>query len=321
MASITSRSALKDYCKRRLGFPVIDINVDDDQVEERIDEALEFFQQYHFDATEKVYILHYVSQTDIDRKYIDLSQTSGSANTIAGSNVVTGYVTNFSSELAANYSRITIGGENKLVTSVANNLSLTVDSVFAASNDYAPITNATDASAIIGVNKVYNVTDSNQTNNMFDMRYQMRLNDLYTFRVGSASYVNYVITQQHLRTINMLFTGETPLRFNRHQGRLYIDWQWGTDIQAGEYVMAECWKIVNPESFTLVYDDLWLKRYCTALIKRQWGQNLSKFAGIQLPGGISLNGPQILTEAVAEITELETQIQLRFEEPPEFLVG
>jgi len=319
MATITTRTALKDYCKRRLGFPVIDINVDDDQVEDRIDESLEFFQQYHFDATEKVYIMHYTTQTDIDRKYIDLSQSSGTANTITGSNVVTGYATNFASEFTAGYSRITIGGANRLVVSIANNTSLTVDSNFSTNNDYVPITNETDSNAIIGVNKIFSITDSAATVNMFDLRYQLRLHELYDFT--STSYVNYVLTQQHLRTLDMLFTGEVPLRFNRHQNRLYIDFQWGEDIEVGEYLMIECWKIVNPESFPLVYDDRWLKRYTTALIKRQWGINLKKFGGIQLPGGVQLNGQQIYDEAVAEINDLEEKIQSYFEEPPMFILG
>lgn len=319
MTSITTRTALKDYCKRRLGFPVIDINVDDDQVEDRIDEALEFFQQYHFDATEKTYIMHYTTQTDIDKRYIDLSQSSGSANTIAGSNIVRGYSTFFASEFKANYSRITIGGENKLVTSVSNNTIMTVDSNFSTSNDYAPITNETDANSIIGVNKIFSITDSSATVNMFDLRYQLRLHELYDFT--STSYINYVLTQQHLRTLDMLFTGEAPLRFNRHQNRLYIDFQWGQDIKVGEYLMVECWKIVNPESFPMVYDDRWLKKYATALIKRQWGINLKKFGGIQLPGGVQLNGQQLYDEAVAEINDLEEKIQSYFEEFPVFLVG
>ena len=154
---------------------------------------------------------------------------------------------------------------------------------------------------------------------MFDLRYQLRLHELYDFT--STSYVNFVLTQQHLRTLDMLFSGEQPIRFNRHQNRLYIDLQWGTDIQTNEYLIIEAYRIVDPDSYNDVYNDRWLKRYSTALIKRQWGLNLKKFGGIQLPGGVQLNGQQIYDEAETEIANLEQEMQDKYEVPPEFILG
>jgi hypothetical protein len=153
---------------------------------------------------------------------------------------------------------------------------------------------------------------------MFDLRYQLRLHELYDFT--STSYVSYVLTMQHIRTLDMLFSGETPVRFNRHTNKLYIDMNWGM-ISPGEWAVIEGWIIVDPDSYSKVYNDRMLKKLATAYIKRQWGNNLKKYQGMQLPGGIMMNGQQIYEEAIAEITELEQLIRDTFEEPPQFLVG
>lgn len=316
--SVTSRTNLKDYCMRRLGWPVVQINIDDDQVDDRIDDALQFFQDYHFDATERVYISHKVSATDIAQRYIDMSQISGQANTIAGSNVVTGYSTNFVSELTAGYSQIKIGSETKTVSNVVDNRIVYTDSNFSTAYDGVPVINVTDADSIIGVYKIFSFGSSASVN-MFDLRYQLRLHDLYDFT--STSYVNFVLTQQHLRTLEMLFTGENSIRFNRKQTRLYIDWKWDTSVNPGEFIIVEASKIVNPEAYTKIYDDRFLKHYTTALLKRQWGSNMKKFGGIQLPGGVMFSGQQLYDEAEAEILKLETEMQLRYEEPLEFFIG
>jgi len=243
-----TRAQLKDWCLRRLGFPVIEINVDDDQVEDRIDEALQYFQDFHFDGVERWYLKHQVSSTDI-------------------------------------------------------------------TNEYIPITN----DAVIGINRIFPVSSTNASVNMFDLRYQLRLHELYDFT--STSYVNYVLTQQHIRTLDMLFAGENPIRFNRHNRKLYLDWNWTGDITAGEYIIIEGFIILDPDTYTNVYNDRMLKRYATALIKRQWGSNLKKFSGMSLPGGVNINGQQIYDEAVQEIKELEEEIRNTYEEPPQFLVG
>jgi hypothetical protein len=319
MAIPSSRENLIDYCKRRLGFPVIDINVDDDQVEDRIDDALQFYQDYHYDAIQKIYLKHLVTQTDVNRQYIDMTQASGSATVVSGSSVVSGTGTNFTAEFAAGVTQLTINGETKLVSSITDKGSMIMDSTYSSSANTVPINVVGAADSITGVTRIFPLSSTNATVNMFDLRYQLRLHELYDFT--STSYVNFVLTQQHLRTLDMLFSGEQPIRFNRHQNRLYIDFQWGTDIQAGEYLIVEGYKIIDPNSYTDVYNDRWLKRYATALIKRQWGLNLKKFSGIQLPGGVQLNGQQIFEEAESEISSLEQEMQSKYEVPPEFILG
>jgi hypothetical protein len=319
MAIPSSRENLIDYCKRRLGFPVIEINVDDDQVEDRIDDALQFFQDYHYDAIQKIYLKHRVSQTDIDRQYIDMTQASGVATVTSGSASVSGSGTNFAAEFSAGVTQLTINGETKLVSSINGTNSMTMNSAFSANASSVPISIVGASDLITGVTRIFSLSSTNATVNMFDLRYQLRLHELYDFT--STSYVNFVLTQQHLRTLDMLFSGEQPIRFNRHQNRLYIDFQWGTDIQSGEYLVIEAYRIIDPDSYTNVYNDRWLKRYSTALIKRQWGLNLKKFGGIQLPGGVQLNGQQIYDEAESEIATLEQEMQDKYEVPPEFILG
>ena len=257
MNIITTRNDFKTYCLRRLGFPVIDINVDDDQVEDRIDDALQYWQDYHFDGLQKIYYVKPITQTDVNQKYLDLSTVRDDAN------------------------------------------------------------NALD---IVGVTRIFPVSDSQSTISMFDLRYQLRLNELYDFT--SASYVNYTLTQQHLRSLEIMFTGETPIRFQRHMKRLYIDWAWGSSqAPVGTVVVAECYKAIDPNVFGRAWNDRWLKEYATALIKRTWGNNLKKFAGIQLPGGVTLNGDKIYQEASNEIDELEKEMQTNYGAPLEFMLN
>ena len=319
MAKPNSRATLIDYCKRTLGFPVVEINVDADQVEDRIDEAFQFFQDYHYDSMQKVYLKHRLSTDDVARQYIDITQASGVGSTSNGSTTVTGHGSNFAAEFGANVSRISIGGQDRLVTAIANATSLTVDSAFTADNTQVPITNVFANDSIIGINRIFSFGSGSSNLNMFDVRYQMRLNDMYSFT--STTMVNYTIMQSHIRMLDMLLNGEVPIRFNRHQSRLYIDMDWSNDIQPNEFLIIEAWKIVDPDAYTDVYNDRWLKKYATALIKKQWGTNMKKFGGVQLPGGVTLNGQVIFDEAVTEIAEIESAIQLMFETPAEFFVG
>jgi hypothetical protein len=241
-----SKEQLKEWCLRQLGFPVIEINVDDDQVDDRVDEALQYFQQFHYDGVERWYLKHQITQENL-------------------------------------------------------------------TNGYVPITEN-----IIGVTRIFPISSSNATVNMFDLRYQLRLHELYDFT--STSYVNYVLTMQHIRTLDMLFSGEQPIRFNRHTDKLYIDWNAGM-MNVGEYLVIEGYIIVDPDSYSDVYNDMMLKRLATAYIKRQWGNNMKKFGGMQLPGGITMNGQQIYEEANQEIATLEEQIRNTYEEPPQFILG
>lgn len=248
--SINSRQEFKDYCLRRLGFPVIDINVDDDQVEDRIDDALQYWTDYHYDGMQKLYYVHRVTQDELDNHYINLDP------------------------------------------------SLTVDS----SNNQVDI---------IGVTRIFPIHDSQATINMFDLRYQLRLNELYDFT--SASYINYTLTMQHLRSLEIMFTGEVPIRYQRHTHKLYVDWRWEQQaVSLNTVIIAECYGSLNPEAYQDLWNDRWLKEYATALIKRSWGNNMKKFSGMQLPGGVTLNGDKVYQEAVDEISKLEQEMESRY---------
>ena len=245
---ITTRSKFKEYCLRRLGFPVIEINVDDDQVEDRIDDALQYWQDYHFDGLQKIYFIKRIDQTDINNRYLNLAEARDSANNL---------------------------------------------------------------SEITGVTRIFPMYDSQATITMFDLRYQLRLNELYDFT--SASYINYTMTMQHLRMLEQLFTGEVPIRYQRHMQKLFIDWAWGSSqVPVGQVVIIECYGVINPDAYGRVWNDRWLKEYATALIKRSWGNNLKKFAGVQLPGGVILNGDKIYNEAVDEIKLLEADMEKNY---------
>ena len=268
MATPSTRETLKQYCLRNLGKPVIDINVDDDQVEDRIDEALQYFAQYHVDGVERMYLKYLVTADDITRMTTDASE-SVTENSIT-----------------TTYKR----ADNFLVV----------------------------PSSVISVINVFPLSDRANLN-MFDVRYQLRLNDLYDF--SSTSIVHYQMTMQHLDFLDHILVGEKPMRFNQLSNRLYVDMDWGTDITAGEYLIFEVSRKVDPDTYTDLYDDLYLKRYTTALIKRQWGQNLSKFSGTAMLGGVTLNGPELFSSAIDEQQRLEEEIRLNYEEPPHMQQG
>ena len=257
MATVTNRNQFTDYCLRKLGFPVIEINVDPDQVSDRIDDALQYFQDYHFDGLQKTYYIHTITQQDVDNKYFDLSNVKDNAN---------------------------------------------------------------NATQVVGVTRIFPLQDSQSSINMFDLRYQLRLNELYDFT--SASYINYTMTMQHLRMLEQLFTGEVPIRYQRHTEKLFVDWAWGDqEAPVGQPVIVDCYTIINPNVYNRVWDDRWLKRYATALVKRQWGENLKKFGGIQLPGGVVLNGDKIFEEAMQEIDDLEKDMENNYGGVLEFFMN
>ena len=268
MATPSTRETLKQYCLRNLGKPVIDINVDDDQVEDRIDEALQYFAQYHVDGVERMYLKYLVTADDITRMTTDASES------VTSDSVTTAWKT----------------GNNFLVV----------------------------PSSVISVVNVFSLSDRANLN-MFDVRYQLRLNDLYDF--SSTSIVHYQMTMQHLDFLDHILVGEKPMRFNQLSNRLYLDMDWGTDITAGEYLIFEVYRKVDPDTYSDLYDDLYLKRYTTALIKRQWGQNLSKFSGTAMLGGVTLNGPELFSAAIDDQQRLEEEIRLNYEEPPHMQQG
>ena len=249
MAQPTSRQTLKDYALRRLGAPVIDINVDDQQVEDALDDALQFFAEYHFDGVLETFITHQITQNDIDNRYIDM--------------------------------------------------------------------NAID-DRVVSVVKIFNLAVHSV--NMFDVSYQLALNDFFgTFTPGTLT--NYTITKQHLELLQDILDPEKNFRFSRVTNKVYGDFNWGEDLNVGDYIVMQAYTALDPEVYTEIYNDRLLKNYFTACVKRIWGNNLSKFTGIQLPGGVQFDGQRILSEAQEEIRQIEEEVQDRYELPPDFMVG
>ena len=271
MANPNSRANLKEYCLRTLGKPVIEINVDDDQVEDRIDEALQYFAQYHYDGVERMYLKHQITQAEIDRAATNSSVTA--------------------------------------TDTVDNSITAT----WLEGKGFIPIPDS-----VLSVVKVFDFTDKANLN-LFDVRYQLRLNDLYDF--SSTSVLHYQMTMQHLDFLDHILVGEKPIRFNQHQNRLYLDMDWSNDVSVDDFIIIECYRKLDPDSYTDIYNDMYLKRYATALIKKQWGSNLSKFNGVQMLGGVTMNGADIYSQAIEEIQRLEEQIQLAFETPVDYMVG
>jgi hypothetical protein len=268
MAVPNTKATLKEYCLRALGKPVIDINVDDDQVDDRIDEAVQYFCQYHSDGVERMYLKYLVTEADITRMTTDTTES-----------VTEGSVTTSWKQ--------------------GNKFLIVPDSV-------------------ISVVNIFPLSDRANLN-MFDVRYQLRLNDLYDF--SSTSIVHYQMTMQHLDFLDHVLVGEKPIRFNHLSNKLFIDMDFTTGITAGEYLIFEVYRKLDPDDSTDMYDDLYLKRYTTALIKRQWGQNLSKFNGTAMLGGVTLNGPELFSTAIAEQQKLEEEIRLNYEEPAHMQQG
>lgn len=242
-----NKDELKEFCLRQLGYPVVQINVDDVQVEDAVELAFEYWNEFHFNGTERAYVKHQVTSQDKTNRYITVSD------------------------------------------------------------------------GLIGATRIFKVGGNKMAMNMFDLRYQLRLNDLWD--LSSTSYVNYSLTMQHLQTLDLIFTGETPIRFNRLTNKLYIDFDWDSDVEVDEWLIVEGFVVTDPATYTRVWNDRLLKKLATAYVKKQWGVNMKKFAGMQLPGGITMNGQQIFDEATNEIAAAEQEIRNTYEAPPGFLVG
>jgi hypothetical protein len=321
--AISSRQCLIDYCLRRLGFPVIEINVDDDQVEDRIDDALQYFQEYHFDGVERLYLTHKVTTAEL--KFSGLStpsfennemlvgNTSGATCILYTISGTTARITNVKGAFTAG--ETVTGSTSGFSRAIASTSFYTPGDI---QNGYLPLPDS-----VIGVIRVLPVngpsSGMNNRNNMFDLIYQFRLNDMYNLL--SADMVYYTQVQQHLSMLDMLLVGDRSFKYNRKMDKMYIDMNWEEVLNPDDFIVIECYRILDPSTYTQVYDDMFLKRYATALIKRQWGENMKKFGGIQLPGGVILNGREIYEEAVEEITTIENEMQLKSELPVDFMVG
>lgn len=320
--ALSSRQQLIDYCLRRLGFPVIEINVDDDQISDRIDDALQMYQEYHFDGVEKTFFKHQVTGSKLKLNLpiatnftVGETITGGSSGATAKIFSLDGqYITVEESKGDWTTSESITGAVSGYTASLSGSDHYTKGDI---ENGYVPISNG-----IIGITRVFNIGNNTQTSGgdyLFDIEYQFRLNDLYNLLGADMTY--YSIVQSHLTTLEKLLVNERQIRWNRKTNRLYIDTDWDRTFNPGTYLMVEGYAILDPETYTEVYDDMFLKKYATALIKRQWGENMKKFGGIQLPGGVVLNGTEIFQEALQEIQQIEQEMSLKYELPPTFMVG
>ena len=285
MAKPASKTELKQYCLRQLGAPVLEINVADEQIDDLMDDALQYFQERHFDGVERMYLKHQLTQDEVDRgqasNEADSTNTVGIVTTSATSTNISGYGTT-----------VTNWYENSNFLQVPD--------------------------SVIGIEKVFKFDSSTISTGMFSIKYQLFLNDLYQF--SSLDLLQYAMTKTYLEDIDRLLTTDKQIRFNQRQDRLYMDIDWSAEDK-DNWLVIECFRIVDPNSFTGIYNDSFLKRYLTALIKRQWGQNLIKFTGVKLPGGIELNGRQIYDDAQVELDKIQEMMSNTYELPPFDMIG
>ena len=281
MAKPTTRQELKDYCYRQLGAPVLEINVDDDQADDLMDDAIQFFNERHYNGVEKMYLKHELTQEDIDRGKADGTSGVGIVTTSVNSSSVSG-----------------LG---------------TVTSNWYENSNFIPVPDS-----VIGVEKVFKFDSSTISSGMFSIKYQLFLNDLYQF--NSIDLLQYSMVKTYLEDIDFLLTTDKQFRFNQRQDRLYLDIDWAAE-EAGQFIVLECYRALDPTAYSQIYNDPWLKKYLTALLKKQWGQNLIKFKGVRLPGGIEFNGREIYEDGQREIDTLLEKMTSEYEVPPLDMIG
>ena len=280
MAQPSSRSELINYCKRQLGAPVLEINVADEQIEDLVDDAIQYFQERHFDGVGQVFLKYQLTQEDIDRGRAPNNTSAGIVTTTA-STTIAGVSTTFSYKENSNFLQI--------------------------------------PPSVIGITKIYHFDGTNTTtNNMFSVKYQLFLNDIYYW--GSTEILTYAMTKTYLEDLDFLLTTQKQIRFNQRQDRLYLDIDWGS-VQVGDYIIIDCYRSLDPNDYSRVWNDSFLKKYLTSLIKKQWGQNLIKFQGVKLPGGIELNGRQIYDDAQKELDAISEKMMSTYELPPLDMIG
>jgi hypothetical protein len=280
MAKPSTRQELIDYCLRRLGAPVLEINVDDDQIDDLVDDAIQYFQERHFDGVERMYLKYKITQDDLDRGRAKNETGVGIVTTSASSNIPGYGTTTFNFYETSNYIQV--------------------------------------PDSVIGIEKVFKFDTSSISGGMFSIKYQLFLNDLYYF--NSVELLQYAMTKTYLEDIDFLLTTDKQIRFNKRQDRLYLDIDWGSESK-DNWLILDCYRALDPESFTQIYNDSFMKKYLTALIKRQWGQNLIKFSGVKLPGGIELNGRQMYDDAEKELEDIKSRMTLEYELPPYDFIG
>lgn len=313
-------ATLIDYCKRQLGAPVLEVNVDDTQCSDRLGEAVQWLTQFHSDFMAKTLIKHQVTAQDVANQYIDLNAASGTVSTLNTSNVITGTETNFTNEFAPGITQITINGTTANVVSVIDQTNLVVDTAWTSTQNNVSASVVQAADRIIGVNRIYPLgTSLLLGNGIFNVKYQFFLGNAHN--LAALDYSGYTMMRQHLETMEMLFSGSQQINFTKHQDRLFIECKWDELMPPGTWVLIEAWTAVNPDSYPKVYNDPFLKRYLTELIRKQWAQNLSKFGNMPLPGGVTVNYQDMMKQALDEIKDIEDEIRDTFESPPEFYVG
>jgi hypothetical protein len=288
MAKPTTRQELKDYCLRQLGAPVLEINVADEQIDDLLDDTIQYFNERHFDGVEKTYLKYKITQDDINRGRGSGSGSVGVTTTGVGIVTTTGTSTN-------------IAGFG------------TVTSNFYETSNFIQVPDS-----VIGIEKIFKFDTSSISGGMFSIKYQLFLNDLYFF--NSVDLLTYSMTKSYLEDIDMLLTTDKQIRFNQRQNRLYLDIDWGAQ-EANTFLVIECYRAMDPANFSKVYNDSFVKKYLTAAIKKQWGMNLIKFQGVKLPGGVELNGRAIYEDGQRELDEIKQRMSSDYELPPMDMIG
>lgn len=318
--ALSTRQELIDYCLRRLGFPVIEINVDEDQISDRVDDALQFWQEYHFDGSERTYVKHKLTGSTVNLQ-ASLASNFSVGETITGntSGATAKVVSLSGNDITVEKSKGTWTASESITGGTSDytaTLSSTPYTKGDIENGYVPISNN-----ILNIVRLFKfgAIVGGKSDGLFDVDYQFALNDLYNLLSADITY--YAMTKTHMTTLEQLFRNERQIRWNRKTNKLHIDADLSETYDVGDYIVAEAYAILDPNDYSEVYDDMFLKRYATALIKRQWGENMKKFQGIQMPGGVTLNGETIYQEAVQEIAQIEEEMQLKYELPPSFMVG
>ena len=280
-----NRQDFIEYCLRKLGAPVLEINVDDEQIEDAVDDGIQMFNERHFDGVERMYLKYRISQDDLDR---------GRARNDSGSTNSAGIVT-------------TVG------------TSSTITGYGATTSNWYETSNFIQVpDSVVGVEKIFKFDSSSISSGMFSIKYQLFLNDFYYF--NSVELLQYAMTKTYLEDIDFLLTPDKQIRFNKRQGRLYLDMDWGAQT-VDNYLVLDCWRALDPADFNQIYNDIFLKEYVTLLIKRQWGQNMIKFKGVKLPGGIEMNGREIYDDAEKALESFRERFKLEYELPPLDFIG
>jgi hypothetical protein len=317
--AVSTRDGLKQYALRALGAPVLEINVDDDQVEDRIDEALDYWRLYHYEGIEQIYLKQQIRASEI-------TLSASVAGTFDLAENITGATSGATAEVCRESTRVSTGtlllvknvtgtftaGEtiNGSAGSTATLSSITLreyDNRYVEIPDY-----------VWGVTKILSIGQASSSKNIFDLQYQLRLNDLYD--LTSTSLIYYKTVMSHLALLDFELNGHQGFRFNRMSNRLYLDANWQTDFILGDYIIVQSYRAMDPTTWSKVYNEPWLKHYITALLKKQWATNIKKFSGIQLPGGVTLDGDKLYDEATTEIKELEDELQNK-SAPLDFFMG